>query len=120
MSVMLLSLRNVLPKSKSLQKWHHDMQDNKTQQNGTQHNNREYESLYSTASIWVSCLYCYAIFCPSLKRLQKWRQNMQDIKTQQHGNQHNNKECETVYVTASIWVSCLYCYAIFCPSLKSF
>jgi hypothetical protein len=43
------------------------MQDNKTQQNGTQHNNREYESLYTTASIWVSTLYCYAIFYPSIR-----------------------------------------------------
>jgi hypothetical protein len=67
MSVMLLSLRNVLPKSKSLRKWHHDMQDNKTQQNGPQHNNKEWETAYATASIWVSCLYCYAIFYPSLR-----------------------------------------------------
>ncbi len=66
MSVMLLSLCNVLAKFNRLWKWRHDMQDNKTQQNGNQHNNKEWKTAYATASIWVSSFHCCAIFHPSL------------------------------------------------------
>ncbi len=74
------------------------MQDNKTQQNGNQHNNKEWEnSMHCSQHMGVQILWLGYVSPKS-----KWCHNMQDNKTQKNGTQHNNREYESLYATASI------------------